>query len=272
MLREDAINKVKLLLALTKSPNTNEAANAQTLADKLIAKYELQEPEYKSDDKPSYDTSDNLLFEEVILTEWRGIVAIACANKYDCSIIREDATATTTIDTTTTYRYYVYGDDTDVIQTRLLFQFVASRIDDLMLTYCRGKSNLYEQSFGEGAANGVKDNIAYETFAVEGMVKTEAVEEVQPRESLVKTSDAIAKPEPPIKETKTINTREKPIDIVAYIRGEKLGGNIHIGDYIDDDHLLDDLTMETSLWDRLKGVFARSIDEDDWLDEDYDDL
>ena len=51
MLREDAINKVKLLLALTKSPNTNEAANAQTLADKLIAKYELQEPEYKLDQR-----------------------------------------------------------------------------------------------------------------------------------------------------------------------------------------------------------------------------
>jgi uncharacterized protein DUF2786 len=179
MTREDAVKKVKLLLALAQSPNENEAANAKSMADKIIEKHELLEAEYKTDDTPQYDTSDNLLFEEVLLTEWRGIVAIACANKYDCSIIREDCTAATSTDTTTTYRYYVYGDDIDVIHTRLLFQFVAKQIDDLMITFCRGKSSLYEQSFGEGAANGVKENIAWETFNTEGLVRTAPAEIMQ---------------------------------------------------------------------------------------------
>jgi hypothetical protein len=75
-----------------------------------------------------------------------------------------------------------------------------------------------------------------------------------------------------VKETRTINNKEKPIDIVAYIRGEKLGSSIHIGDYIDNDHLLgEDLEISASVWDRIRGVFSRSVDEDDWLDENDND-
>ena len=40
--REKVIDRVKLLLKLAESPNENEAANAKTLADKLIAKQEIK--------------------------------------------------------------------------------------------------------------------------------------------------------------------------------------------------------------------------------------
>ena len=52
MEREKVIEKIKLLLKLAESPNPNEAANAQALADSLIAKHEISPEEVKDNTVP----------------------------------------------------------------------------------------------------------------------------------------------------------------------------------------------------------------------------
>jgi hypothetical protein len=223
MEKPQAIQKVKLLLKLARSAPEHEAANATSKADDLISRFGLDPKEYDiAEEKPLY-TDDALLYAVPVVVEWMRILALTVGNKYDCFVIQEENVASTG---ERVYKYFVYGHENDVPMTKELFKFVSSQIEGLIALHCVGKSELYTSSFGEGAVNGIRINIEFESFNLPGMVKA-------PEKPMPVSSVAIAKIDPekkeaPLKEKVEVNNPEKDIDIIGYFTGESYGRGIHI--------------------------------------------
>lgn len=265
MNKEAAIVKVKLLIRLSNSPNENEAAAAKNRAEKLIEQFGLLEEEYKEvEEKPVY-SDDDLLFETQDDLDWINILALAVGNKYDCLIIREENVASTG---DRVFKYFVYGDSSDTMCTKMLFGFVKKEIDATVSMHCRGRGDLYISSFCEGVVNGVKINIETEDFHIEGMTVAKSVDE-EPKEALVKPEEPKKNKEDiPIKERKNVSKDRKPLDIMAYFEGEGFGRKIHIGkvmeeyrylmdeeDYLLEEENEDPLVEDYSWVNSLKKLF-----------------
>lgn len=241
---EPHLQKIKLLLNLAKSPNENEAATAAAMALKLIEKFNItdeQLQDIEASDKPIY-TDDNLLLETETLADWKNILALVVAKKYDCYAIQEENVLSTG---ERSFKYFVYGEDEDVTIAKQLFNYVYGEITKLVNNKCFGRGDLFLDSFAEGAVNGVRINIEYENFSVTGIVKAkETVEEVK-KDVLAPIEKAPTKP-PAIENKTNVSNKEKPLDIMAYFQGEGFGRDIHIGvkeknNYLEneDDYIID---------------------------------
>lgn len=224
---ESHLLKIKYLLDLAKNnANSNEAANASAMALKLIEKFKVspaQLEEIEASDKPIY-TDDNLMLETDTFADWKNILALAVANKYDCYAIQEENVLSTG---EKSFKYFVYGEDEDVAIAKVLFTYVYDKIVELIEKRCPPDNELYRDSFGEGAANGVKVNIQYENFSSPGVVKRAEKPEVKP-DAIAPTEKAPIKP-PAIEKKMNVSKKDKPLDIIAYFIGEGMGREIHIG-------------------------------------------
>lgn len=241
---EPHLQKIKLLLNLAKSPNENEAANAAAMALKLIEKFNVtdeQLAEIDANGRPIY-TEDNLMLDTPELADWKNILALAVANKYDCYAIQEENVASSG---ERTYKYFVYGEEDDVAIAKELFSYVYGEMLKVIETKCTGRGELYRDSFCEGLVNGVKINIEFENFTVSGIVKTQSSSEEIKKDVLAPIEKAPIKPPAIDKKTKVTN-KEKPLDIMAYFVGEGFGRDIHIGKFTKSN------TLPTKMADQLE--------------------
>lgn len=226
---EHIILKIQYLIRLSKSSNENEAANALTMAQKLCEKHSIKlEDIEEKEEKPVYD--DNQLFHENPESlEWVDMLAFAVADKYDCYIIKEANLASTG---ETIYKYFAYGDEVDSLYVKKVFELLYQQMLSSISMKTRGRGKLYIESYSEGLVNGVKVNLAFEDFEMPGLVELKSSEIEGP--ALVKTETEEKAP-PPIKEKENVKKdKEKPLDILAYFKGEGDGRKIHISDDIDD--------------------------------------
>lgn len=250
------IAKVKLLLKLAQSPNENEAANAKAMAEKLIEKHGLSEAEYDIKDAPPIYTDDDLLFAEESEVDWKQIIAQACATKFDCFIIKEQQISSSGDQR---FEYFIYGDPDDVAIARSLFSFVSNEIEALISKNCYGRGDLYIASYGEGAANSVRVNIEMEDYKVDGLVKPKVIIEAAENKEAIVSADKAPKAPPPIKERSNVSNAEKPIDIIAYWRGEGDGRHIHLSEMDENDLTLpldNDLEVPTGLLAKIKQLLG----------------
>lgn len=151
------LNKIKLLLNLVNSPNANEAAAAQAMADKLIAKYNVTEEELASlvDKEPLYG-KDDLLFHTISLVGWMQRLALACAKQFYCHIVQEKCQPAVG---SPEYNYYVYGEDENVNYVKFVFNAFLKKIFNLVDIKCLGRGPIYIESYTEGVVESIKANI-----------------------------------------------------------------------------------------------------------------
>jgi hypothetical protein len=244
---QDIVLKIKYLMRLAKSANENEAANALFLAKKLMEKHGLLEADVEEkEEKPIY-TDEQMFHNAVEPKEWEDILAVAVADKYECYVIKEKCV---TSSGDMSFKYFAYGDDADIIFVKAVFNHLFSQMVSAISMNCRDRGELYVDSYSEGLVSAVRTNIMFEDFNMPGLVEVKAKED-DPGPALVKTEEVREKP--PIEEkTQTrSNKKEKPLDIMAYFKGEGDGRDIHLnddGDYapnelvdgIDLSHLFDD--------------------------------
>lgn len=252
--KASAITKVKLLYRLAASAPEHEAANATSKAQELILKFELVAEEYEEQiEKPIY-TADDLLYESKEVIDWKRIIALATTDKFDCFVIQEEQIASTG---DKNYLYFIYGYLDDVAIARHLFNFVCTEIEKLITKICAGRGDLFTSSYSEGLADTVKINIEYEDYHVEGLVKTaepEEIKELAPTQALAKTEEAPK--EKPIAEGIKVKNSQKPLDIVAYFKGQSDGRNIHIGKITDEFKLEQEIVnIDSIATDVLKKLF-----------------
>lgn len=226
--------KVKKLLALTNSPNPNEADTAQSMADKLIEKYNITDEELSSLDAKEYYGENEKLFVTFGVVMWRQQLAVAVAKYYDCQIVQEELRpAGSGEDTIVEFHHYVYGDDDQVKDTQFVYHAFAKKIDKLCDTKCIGRGPVYIGSYCEGVVESVKWNIEMYGIDIPEIRKPLKKQEEKsmsiPTTGIVKSSD---KEEP-------VENRRKNIDgtfikdIMAYFKGIDDGKNLSFKDILE---------------------------------------
>lgn len=269
--RAEILNKIKLLLNLTKSSEENEAATAQTLADKLIAKYSITPEELESlDDSPLYG-EDTKLYSTTQKISWIARLAAAIAEFHNCYAVQEVQTSSTG---EVQYVYYLSGDLVDIEAGKLLFAKFFEEINSLTKSKCVFKSDHYKFSFQEGLIDGIKEKLASIDYISKPKEKEEkeALAEVKTTE-MVTTADKLA-PKKPTENVEKIEYNEGTlIDPAAYYKGVNCGYNIQFNLLSEESYVPPTRTKydpDLDLKD-LNDAFDRIDDYgyDDYYEDDY---
>jgi hypothetical protein len=223
------LNKIKYLLALTQSPNANEAATAQSLADRLIEKHNVTPEELESlkDPKPLYGENEKL-FSTIGIHGWKTQLSLAVATHFDCLIVQEECVPA---EGEHQFNYFVYGADEDVANTQYAYQLLADKVEEHFITKCMGKGPIYKSSYGEGMVESIKLSIQ-----TGGMELPKKVEIKREQETIALKGDEVVKPkakERPAEKGIDVRSQSAVKDITAYFNGMYDGSYLSLQDIIE---------------------------------------
>lgn len=260
--REKVIAKIKLLQKLMESPNENESANAKALADSLIEKHGIQPSELK--DNTFQYPEENILYRSHVRSVWKTRLAIVLSTQFYCYVIEQKLTSLMNVDNNEVavdeFVYFIYGDDADVANVKRLYLTLEAKIDAVIQANCkstvgpfgRPKSDLFEESFSEGLMNAIKYRIENGDFDFK--IQDLKEEKLEKSEAIVKPSATNFPDKKPVENKRDIAEDKKPIDILAYFKGEKAGMNLELEDLLKEKETLD-----------LAGLFdSPDVESDDW--------
>lgn len=136
-------SKIKKLLALSKSPNENEAALALKKATELMAQYKINESEFSGYTMKSVKATKRYV-------EWRAIVANAVENLY----------ATYHYRNVNTGEFIFYGEELDVFMSTEMFSYLIKTIDRMASQNIRKNAKYhFRQSYRSGLASRLYDRM-----------------------------------------------------------------------------------------------------------------
>lgn len=147
-MNEEQLNTVKLrikkLLALSKSPNENEASLAMKMANELIAQYRLNESEFS-------DYTKKVIKSTKRYVEWRAILANAIEQLY----------ATYHYRNVNTGNFIFVGNELDVFMSTEMFLYLTKTVDRMAKNNIRKNAKYrFRQSYRSGVASRLYDRIA----------------------------------------------------------------------------------------------------------------
>lgn len=222
------LNKIKLLIKLTSSPNPHESETARTLADNLISKYNLSPEDLKAleDPKPLYGEDDKL-FSTMGLVGWKSQLALAIGSHFDCQIVQEELVPS---EGEHQYNYYVYGDPEDSNNVKFAWQVLSIKVDELIIMNCSTHDNDYTSSYSEGVVEAMKSNIKFENIVIP-QTKSRIPQEIK-KDSLSPAESKKEKPKP-ANQSVDVNSQSIIKDIAAYYNGLYDGQYIYLQDLIE---------------------------------------
>jgi len=230
---EAILTKIKLLLNLTKSPNANEADNAQAMVNKLVDKYSITEAELKSiEDKPPLYGEENKLFHTLGLVGWRQQLALAVGKFFFCQIVQEEIVPLHGVHE---FTYYVYGESEDEDKVKFAFHAFAAQVEDLIKNKCVGRGPIYVSSYGEGVIETIKNNIYWEGIDIPKVKEPSRTvsEEKVLNNGRSNLSVHKEEKEKPVEQSVDVNTQSMIKDINAYFRGIEDAKDIHLGEILE---------------------------------------
>lgn len=236
---EAHLHKIKLLLALTESPEANEAAAAQAMVDKLVAKYNVTPEQLNAlKNKQELNMDDQLLFKVKERLEWKAHLAFIIASKFDCSVME------CCMNADSSFHYFLFGPDESVASVKELYSEFELKIDKLVSSLDPKNNVLYDsdyiESYGEGIVAGLSSILEYYKFKVPSKKQLNSNPE-DDKPGLVRTTNIINPKEKPTEQKKQVNNKGNIKNIQAYYRGVK-----------DSDLLYDDNLLEES----YEGIFG----------------
>lgn len=116
--------RIKKLLALSKSPNENEASLAMKMANELIAQYRLNESEFS-------DYTKKVIKSTKRYVEWRAILANAIEQLY----------ATYHYRNVNTGNFIFVGNELDVFMSTEMFLYLTKTVDRMAKNNIRKKQS-----------------------------------------------------------------------------------------------------------------------------------
>lgn len=231
---ETILTKIKLLLNLANSPNENEAASAQAMADKLIAKYNVTEEELQSlAEKPPLYGKDDLLFHTLGMCNWMQRLAFTCSKQFYCYVVQEQLQAATGL---TEYNYYVYGEDDDAESVKFVFHAFVKRIREHIDTKCIGRGPIYIESYTEGLVEAIRANIEMDGIEIPEVKRP--ARPIQQEEKVLNNGQSNLtqfkqQKEAPEKETVDIGSGSLIRDVMAYFKGLEDGRHFSLQDVLE---------------------------------------
>lgn len=217
------IEKIRKLLALSKSSNANEAAAAAAAAQRLMAEHQIAEAELEVGDGPresackSADPID--AFGEQAPT-WKGVLCQGLADLLGCEVwlewVKKPGGGLGRL-------MQVVGRPSDVASLRYLYAWLVSEIERLTQKHAKGKGRTYANSYRLGAVHGCLD--AMQTANREVRAKASG-------EALVRVDERAAESEAVIAalglNLRTTSRRSRS-NAEAYERGQRAGRGLHTG-------------------------------------------
>lgn len=136
--------RIKKLLALSKSPNENEASLAMKMANELIAQYRMNESEFS-------DYTKKVIKSTKRYVEWRAILANAIEQLY----------ATYHYRNVNTGNFIFVGNELDVFMSTEMFLYLTKTVDRMAKNNIRKNAKYrFRQSYRSGVASRLYDRIA----------------------------------------------------------------------------------------------------------------
>lgn len=140
---ESVKQRVKKLLALSKSPNENEAMSALRKANELMAEYSLTQAEFAGYVEKSVKSTKRAV-------EWRTVLANAVERLYATYHYRDVNTGS----------FVFYGEELDVFMSTEMFTYLVKTIDRMAKQNIRKNAkHRYRQSYRAGIASRLWDRI-----------------------------------------------------------------------------------------------------------------
>lgn len=226
---EHVLNKIKLLRNLGTSSNGNEAAAANSMADKLIEKHGISEEELRSiaDKAPAYGEEEKL-FQTIGVVSWMSQLALAIGTKYDCSIVQE--TIEPVGEGPQQNNYYAYGDPEDVEIVKFVWKAFSKKVEELVLINCVNRGPIFIHSYTEGVVQSIRFNLEFQDIEVPKVNIKPKQQEVKP-DAIVPA--APAEKEKPTTETYNVNANSFIKDIMAYFKGLEDGKEVGLQAVLD---------------------------------------
>lgn len=226
------LNKVKLLLKLSGSPNPHEADSARKLAEGLIKKHNITPEELESikDPKPLYGEEEKL-YSSTGIIGWKRQLALCIGTHFDCQIVQEELVP---YEGEHQFDYYVYGDVNDVANTQLSFHTFVKQVEQLVSTRCLLKGPIYIASYCEGIADSIKQNIL--AHGIELPEKQQIKSEDNPQAITPKSEELtkIKEDKPkPAERSVDVNSQSLVQDIGAYFNGIYDGRELFLKDILE---------------------------------------
>lgn len=218
---EAHLHKIKLLLALTESPEPNESAAAQNMVDKLVAKYSVTPEQLNAlKNKQELDLNDQLLFKVKDRLEWKAHLSFIIAAKFDCSVME------CCMNADSSFHYFLFGTEENVIAVKDLYAEFELRVEGLINSYCYGKDHDYIESYGEGVVAGLSSMLEYMKFKVPGK-KLLNINPEDDKPGLIRTTNIVNPKDKPTENKKQVNNKGEVKNIQAYYRGVKDSDLLH---------------------------------------------
>jgi hypothetical protein len=223
------LHKVKLLLNLAQSSNQNEADNARTMADKLIAKHNITEDDIASLDEKVYYGEDEKLFVTLGIVGWRQQLALAIATYFDCQIVQEELVPGEGVHQ---FNYFVYGDTDQVKDTQFVYHAFSNKVELLSDTQCLGRGPIYIDSYCEGVVESVRYNIQMYGIDIPEIKSTLNKEQHAPAPTTKSLAKSKEEKDEPTDKRVDVNSQSLIKDVMAYFKGVDDGKNLSLQDVL----------------------------------------
>jgi len=229
------LSKIKHPLNLTSSPEPHEATAAQSMVDRLVAKYNVTQEELDglAEKKPLYGENDKL-FSTIGLVSWKQRLATAISKQLYCHIVQEELVP---VEGLHHYSYFVYGDVEDTVNVKFAFHSFVKRIEELIDIKCLGRGPIYSSSYSEGLVEAISNNIYWEGINIPEIKSRKKPDVSDQKNELNSTAPAIVvhkeEKEKPLEQTINVNSQALIKDVQAYFKGLTDGSHFSLNEILE---------------------------------------
>ena len=168
----DPLDKVRKLLALSRSANVHEAAVAAATAQALIERYRL-ESLLAAEAAVAADPVDEEVLEAARrLRRWKTVLAAALAEVNDCLVYRRPPGRE--------HQIVIAGRASDRAAVRSLWEWLVPQLEWLSATHGAGREKRWHDDFRVGAVDTVTDRLRGVAGEEQGRIESTALVRLEP--------------------------------------------------------------------------------------------
>jgi hypothetical protein len=219
---ESVVDRVQKLLALSKSSNANEAANAAGLANKLIDTYRLSvaDLEVQGEVIEPIEEDGGYIYETGKLTPWKHQLMHRLISHYGLAHFNDNIYP----GGRKVSRFKVIGRKSDITVAKYMFVWLTTECQRLANVEAKGMGRIYVSSYCEGFVSGVSEQLKASRSEVQRDASSEAIVLVNARSEEAKSfMNSLHN----LIHDKTVSQRR--VNYGASAQGQKQGQSLHLG-------------------------------------------